>query len=226
MQKVPKTAQKQIQAGRMKGMTDINPMWRIQKLTEMFGPAGIGWYVEIVKQEVVDGAAGDKMAFMDIHLYVRENGEGEWSKPIYGTGGSSLIAKEASGLRSDDDAWKKTYTDALSVACKALGIGADVYWKGGEADTSASHNKPAAKPAPQQNIPRPAILDTAPSAVSQEDLTACVKYYYAPIAGTDKAKVFVSRLTEILGNNNYLNVPDPAKRLELFNYVKEMIAHD
>lgn len=210
----------------MKGMTDINPMWRIQKLTEMFGPAGIGWYVDIVRQEVVDGAAGDKMAFMDIHLYVRENGEGEWSKPIYGTGGSSLIAKESSGLRSDDDAWKKTYTDALSVACKALGIGADVYWKGGENEAVGSHNKPAAKPVPQQPLPRPAVLDTTPTAVSQEDLTAVVKHYYAPIAGTDKAKPFIARLEEILGNKNYLAVSDPAKRLELFNYVKEMSAHD
>lgn len=211
----------------MKGMTDINPMWRIQKLTEMFGPAGIGWYVDIVRQEIVDGPSGDKMAFMDIHLYVRENGEGEWSKPIYGTGGSSLIAKESSGLRADDDAWKKTYTDALSVACKALGIGADVYWKGGENEAVGSHNnKPAAKPAPKQDVPRPAVLDTNPTAVSQEDLTASVKYYYAPIAGTDKAKPFIARLEQILGNKNYLKVPDPAKRLELFHYVKEMSQND
>ena len=31
---VPQNAQKEIKAGRLKGMTDINPMWRIQKLTE------------------------------------------------------------------------------------------------------------------------------------------------------------------------------------------------
>ena len=38
---VPQNAQKQIGAGRLKGMTDINPMWRIARLTEMFGPVGI-----------------------------------------------------------------------------------------------------------------------------------------------------------------------------------------
>lgn len=37
---VPKEAQKAIAAGRLKGKTDINPMWRIKKLTELFGPAG------------------------------------------------------------------------------------------------------------------------------------------------------------------------------------------
>ena len=30
---VPEAAQKRIGGGRLKGMTDINPMWRIQMLT-------------------------------------------------------------------------------------------------------------------------------------------------------------------------------------------------
>ena len=34
---VPENAQKEIKGGRLKGMTDINPMWRIKKLTEEFG---------------------------------------------------------------------------------------------------------------------------------------------------------------------------------------------
>lgn len=43
VREVPKEAQKPITAGRLKGMTDINPMWRIKKLTELFGPCGVGW---------------------------------------------------------------------------------------------------------------------------------------------------------------------------------------
>ena len=35
---VPEEAKKTIQAGKLKGFTDINPMWRIKTLTEMFGP--------------------------------------------------------------------------------------------------------------------------------------------------------------------------------------------
>ena len=38
---VPDEAQKPIAAGRLKGMTDINPMWRIKRLTEIFGPCGL-----------------------------------------------------------------------------------------------------------------------------------------------------------------------------------------
>ena len=41
---VPREATKPITAGRLKGMTDINPMWRIKKLTELFGPCGFGWW--------------------------------------------------------------------------------------------------------------------------------------------------------------------------------------
>ena len=46
---VPKEAQKPIQAGRLKGMTDINPMWRIKTLTEQFGACGKGWYFDITE---------------------------------------------------------------------------------------------------------------------------------------------------------------------------------
>ena len=35
---VPESAQKTIQGGRLKGMTDINPMWRIEKRAERSRP--------------------------------------------------------------------------------------------------------------------------------------------------------------------------------------------
>ena len=40
---VPGSAQKRITGGRLNGMTDINPIWRIRELTELFGPCAIGW---------------------------------------------------------------------------------------------------------------------------------------------------------------------------------------
>ena len=40
---VPPEAIKPITAGRLKGKSDINPMWRIKVLTEQFGPCGEGW---------------------------------------------------------------------------------------------------------------------------------------------------------------------------------------
>ena len=123
---VPQEAQTPIKGGRLSGYTDINPMWRIKVLTEQFGPCGVGWKYEIVNKWLENGANGEIAAFVDILLYVIINGE--WSEPIPGTGGSMFVAKEKNGLYTNDEAFKMATTDALSVACKALGIGADVYW--------------------------------------------------------------------------------------------------
>ena len=125
--KVPETAKKNISGGRLQGMTDINPMWRIKTLTEEFGVCGFGWYYEIVDQWLETAMAKDEItANVKINLYVKQGDE--WSKPIVGIGGSMLVANEKKGLYVNDECYKMALTDAISVACKSLGIGADVYW--------------------------------------------------------------------------------------------------
>lgn len=122
---VPQAAKSRITGGRMNGKTSISPIWRIKTLTEQFGPCGLGWYFVPVRKWV-ESAGEEKVAFVDIELYVKFNGE--WSKPIHGTGGRKLISKENRGPNVSDECYKMATTDALSVACKQLGIGADVYW--------------------------------------------------------------------------------------------------
>lgn len=126
VREVPREAQKKIAGGRLKGFTDINPMWRIKTLTEQFGVTGFGWYTEVVKQWLEEGAGGEIAAFCHLRLFIKM--DGEWSAPIEGIGGSLFVAKESGGLRADDEAYKKAYTDALGIACKSLGVGADVWW--------------------------------------------------------------------------------------------------
>lgn len=123
---VPNEAMKPITAGRLKGFTDINPMWRIKRLTEMFGPCGIGWWYEITDKRMETGANSEMCVFVDIKLFYR------WgdtvSQPVYGTGGSSFVAKENKGMYTSDECFKMALTDAISVAAKAIGVGADVYY--------------------------------------------------------------------------------------------------
>lgn len=122
---VPDEAKKTIQAGRTKGFTDINPMWRIKILTELFGMCGVGWYFKVTDKHTE--TVGDEIcAFVDLELYVKVNDA--WSMPIHGTGGSRLATKEKSGVYVSDECYKMATTDAISVACKQLGIGADVYF--------------------------------------------------------------------------------------------------
>lgn len=125
---VPDSAKKSIKGGRLKGMTDINPMWRIQCLTKEYGEVGFGWYVEVVEHWTEPQESGEIAMFVRLHLFV--NRDGKWSKPIEGCGGSMLVAKESKGNYTDDEAYKKAETDALGTACKKLGIGSAVYWNG------------------------------------------------------------------------------------------------
>jgi hypothetical protein len=126
VREVPKEAKKDIQAGRLKGKTDINPMWRIKKLTEIFGVCGIGWKYVITKQWIEHGGKDEIAAFVNIDLFVKS--DGAWSEAIPGTGGSSFVANEKNGPYVSDECFKMALTDAISVSCKALGFGADVYW--------------------------------------------------------------------------------------------------
>lgn len=121
----PQEALKPIQAGRLKGMSDINPMWRLKALTEEFGPCGIGWYYTVDKQWLEE-SGNETVGFVNISLFIKV--DGEWSKPIFGTGGSKFVTMERNGAYVSDEVYKMATTDAISVACKQLGFAADVYW--------------------------------------------------------------------------------------------------
>ena len=157
---VPKEAKKEIEAGRLKGKNDINPMWRIKKLTEVFGPAGFGWYTEIVRTWTEASGGGETAVFEEIQLSDKKYGER--SKPTYGNGGNRLIANEKKYENGqqvyipylDDDAYKKAYTDAISVAAKALGVGADVYF---EKDVTKYDTQQSADAQPVQQPAAPVL---------------------------------------------------------------------
>jgi hypothetical protein len=122
----PESALKKINGGRLKGMTDISPQWRYKAMTEVFGPAGKGWSYTIEKLWTEEGVGGEIMAFAQVNLVAD-------GLPIPGIGGSKLIAKETGGMHNSDEAYKMAVTDALSVAMKMLGVGADIYmgmWDG------------------------------------------------------------------------------------------------
>lgn len=126
---------KTIVGGRLKGMTDIKPQWRMQRMTEVFGPIGIGWYYKETGREYKE-ANGLVAVFVNIELFYRyEKTDAqtgvligyEWSMPIQGSGGSMFVAKESTGNYVSDEAVKMATTDALSVAMKALGMAANIY---------------------------------------------------------------------------------------------------
>lgn len=145
---VPKEAQKTIQAGKLKGFTDINPMWRIKMLTEAFGMCGEGWKTSDVKMWT-ETAGGETAAFVTLNLYVKEGDK--WSDPIFGIGGSKLAGKGV-GDGINDEAFKMAYTDALSIACKNLGMAADIYF----ANDRTKYDSVQSQPVPAKKVTKAA----------------------------------------------------------------------
>lgn len=178
---VPNEAKKEIGAGRLKGFTDINPMWRIKQLTEQFGVCGFGWYTEITEQKIIDGSDNQKAAFVTINLFVKI--DNEWSKPIQGVGGSSFVTNERNGAYTSDECFKMAYTDALSIACKSLGMGADVYYAKDRTKYDQEPKEPKQPAAPgnplieKYNKEKAILMQNIEKCSSPEELTIIKETY-------------------------------------------------
>lgn len=172
---VPQQALRQIQSGRLRGKHDINPMWRIKAMTEQFGVCGIGWKYVITKQWT-ETFGSEVKAYCNIDLFIKVNGE--WSDAIQGTGGSSEVSIESKGAYVSDECYKMALTDALSVAMKALGVAADVYFEAGKdiIDTDSKYGAQDSRAAQQAqtqqqaNTPTQAAQQQAASQYHPNDL--------------------------------------------------------
>lgn len=193
---VPKEAQKIIEAGNIKGFTDINPMWRIKTLTEQFGMCGIGWWYTIDNQWLEPATNGEVKAFCNISLYVAQeiNGTRVVSQPIIGTGGSTFIMNTKSGAKVSDECYKMALTDAISVAAKALGIGADIYWdkdktkysgSGDEKSTAKTKNSNKEVNLEDERVAKGVekiantIEELKEKGVDKADIAECIKKHYS-----------------------------------------------
>lgn len=196
---VPDTAKKPIQGGRMSGKTDINPMWRIKKLTEMFGPCGVGWYYRSVN-EWMEAYEKEVAAFVKIELYVKV--DGEWSMPIQGTGGSMFVEVQKSGAHVSDECYKMATTDAISVACKQLGIGADVYWDRDQSKYSTGQSQqPQARNADEETRKLRAELSSLLERAGFSPEAVCRKYNAESIENISKLQLkdCIMKLKDHLG---------------------------
>ena len=179
LKRPPKEALKQIQAGRLRGMTDISPQWRYQALTEALGPCGVGWKYTIDRLWNEPGPDGSVFAFAQVALSIKCNGE--WSEPIPGVGGSMIIAKEKSGLHGSDEGFKMAITDALSVAMKMIGVAADIYlgnWDG------SKYREPAPDPGAKITEQQAADLEAL-----AEEVGANIPAFLRYISGLAKAEI-------------------------------------
>jgi hypothetical protein len=107
-------------AGGFKG-TAIKPIYIQKRLTDQFGPCGVGWGMGEPRFEVVH-ADGEILVYCTVSCW--------HTKPenvLWGVGGDKVQAKRKDGPFCDDEAFKKAFTDAVGNAFKSIGVGADVH---------------------------------------------------------------------------------------------------
>lgn len=108
-------------AGGFKG-TAIKPMWAYRRMTEEFGACGVGWGVNEPSFQVVP-SEGEILVYCTASIW-----HGTRDQVVYGVGGDKVAAKRKDGgTFCDDEAFKKSFTDAITNALKLIGVGADVH---------------------------------------------------------------------------------------------------
>lgn len=143
-------------AGGFKG-TALKPIWIVKRLTEQFGPVGIGWGVGKPDFQVVSGVNAEVLVYCTVRCWHTTE-----DNAFYGVGGDKVVThikanpqyNRPERWENDDEAFKKAFTDAVNNAFKFLGVGADIHMGQFEdskylREVSEHFNQPAndAKPA-------------------------------------------------------------------------------
>lgn len=124
VEKTPEAHTKKITGKSYQGNSP-KPHYLIHKATETFGPCGIGWGFTIVDERIEEGAEGAKLHIARVKVWYEWNGKRGEVEHIGGT--------EFSGIRSsgkpftDEDAPKKSVTDALVKALSMIGFAGDIF---------------------------------------------------------------------------------------------------
>jgi len=118
--------------GGFKG-TAVKPIYTEHKMTEVFGPCGIGWGFTEPSFQVVAGDNKEVLVYCWLSLWVVR--DGVKSELIPGVGGDKVVSHIKANTQynrperweNDDEAFKKAFTDAIGNAMKHLGMSADVH---------------------------------------------------------------------------------------------------
>lgn len=109
--------------------TSPKPYWLIMRATETFGPIGIGWGFTIDERVEVGALIAEghfeRLHVAKVKVWYKWKGErGE----VEHIGGTPLSGKRSSGATyTDEDAPKKSVTDALVKALSMIGFAGDIF---------------------------------------------------------------------------------------------------
>ena len=142
--------------------TAIDPMWMIREATEEWGPVGSRWGFAVVDEKYVTGAPMEGGGNEIIHVLLislrHPSSDGGFST-VQSYGQTQFVGRNKNGYYTDEEAPKKSLTDAVSKALSWLGFGSEVHMgmfdgnkyvdlKGEPEPPPKPPEKPAAKPKP------------------------------------------------------------------------------
>lgn len=124
VEKTPKDQTKAI-TGKSYSGTSPKPHYLVRKATETFGPCGIGWGFHIVDERIEEGAGGERLSIARVKVWYEWGGKrGE----VEHIGGTQFSGTRKSGQPfTDEDAPKKSVTDALVKALSMIGFAGDIF---------------------------------------------------------------------------------------------------
>lgn len=142
--------------------TAINATYLIRKATELWGPLGGKWGFKIEDSSFVPGANGDVIHVLQIWF---RHPEGDFQT----FGQTTFVGKNKNGSFTDEEAPKKSLTDALTKALSMLGFSADVHL--GLFDDNKYVNDRRREEAEKNRVEKPA-LPKKPSQTTAEWIKA------------------------------------------------------
>ena len=101
------------------------PYWLIQRATEVFGPCGIGWGLEVVNERFERLTDTDVLHVALVRVWYRLDGERGEVEQMGQT--KACYKTNAGGTMVDEDAPKKSVTDGLTKCLSMLGFAGDIF---------------------------------------------------------------------------------------------------
>ncbi|WP_414659240.1 hypothetical protein ACMHYC_10955 [Acinetobacter courvalinii] len=137
------------------------PYWLIKQATKIFGPAGLGWGHNIIDQGFQPCGQDDMLHWAIVEFwYIKD----EQRCAVQHMGGTKAMYRTSTNkLVVDDDAPKKSVTDALVKAMSSIGFAGDIFsgrWDDSKYQQDAyEHHHPQQPTQPNESDYQKALQD-------------------------------------------------------------------
>ncbi len=170
-------------------LTAINHNYQIKRATELFGPCGFGWGYNVINASIIDGGMSGniqtKVSSVQIEFWYKHQNE---VCKFSHFGQTPFVTATKDGIAvTDDDAHKKSLTDAIGKALSMLGFSADIFGQGSSDNVG---KEPVADDEITKNIK--SCADAAALSALWKKLTKEEMVKYSKVKDEMKAKLGIS----------------------------------